>query len=288
MISAARCLPAYNLRIQFDCDSAVHLRIGFISAVRGVLKLKPMGLATIGLPCGSFVWMNAATSKPSETRPFGDEDLPYIATANKFLGGIYCLRVRIHDYTVYANFRSAKDSSSSMLTVAPADCSPSIFPVGTAMVLQVGVPTVLSIREEDHIYSSPCEEGILVRDLTLHLQIPCKCLRLLVCLFEASFIVGFRSASKLDGQLWSLQLQAISCLQQLVPGSAKQGFVHMLCYSLIIIIIYFIVCSNVLYLTGIVYIYMYVCMYERIYIYILIISTITPIRVPCKFGYIII
>ena len=57
-----------------------------ISAVRCILKLKPLALATIGLPCSSFVWINAATAKRSETNPFGNEELPHVSQGNKFLG----------------------------------------------------------------------------------------------------------------------------------------------------------------------------------------------------------
>ena len=61
-------------------------RVGFISAVRSTLKLKPLGLATIGLPCGSFVWINSATSKRTEDAPFGNELLEHVASGNKHLG----------------------------------------------------------------------------------------------------------------------------------------------------------------------------------------------------------
>ena len=56
-----------------------------MSAVRGVLKMSKLSLATIGVPCGSFVFMNAGTSRRSADSPFGREELPHVATANKHL-----------------------------------------------------------------------------------------------------------------------------------------------------------------------------------------------------------
>ncbi|CAE7611092.1 unnamed protein product [Symbiodinium sp. CCMP2592] len=89
---------------------------GFISAVRGILKLEPMGLATIGLPCGSFVWMNAATSKRSESSPFGNEELPYVAAANKISARV-CLLILL--LTARQSFFMLEQPSSSKLEHVP-------------------------------------------------------------------------------------------------------------------------------------------------------------------------
>ena len=50
--------------------------------------MRQLGLATIGLPCSSFVFMNAATAKRSNDNPFGDESLPHVQMGNLQLGRI--------------------------------------------------------------------------------------------------------------------------------------------------------------------------------------------------------
>lgn len=57
------------------------LRLGFCVAVLGVLKLLPDGLLTLGPPCGSFVFLNAATSGRSRSNPYGFPK-PYVETAS--------------------------------------------------------------------------------------------------------------------------------------------------------------------------------------------------------------
>lgn len=46
------------------------LRPGFFKAVQLVLQLREDGVATAGVPCHSFVWMNSATAVPSRSKPF--------------------------------------------------------------------------------------------------------------------------------------------------------------------------------------------------------------------------
>lgn len=76
--------------MQHRADDDICTPIGMISAVRCILKLKPLALATIGLPCSSFVWINAATAKRSETNPFGNEELPHVSQGNKIAARV-CL-----------------------------------------------------------------------------------------------------------------------------------------------------------------------------------------------------
>ena len=64
----------------------VYPRTGFISAVRSILKMKEGSLATIGVPCSSFIFLNSGTSRRSPELPLGREDLPYIDQANSTLG----------------------------------------------------------------------------------------------------------------------------------------------------------------------------------------------------------
>lgn len=54
-------------------------------ALQMVLKLKVGGLLIGGPPCGSFVWVNRATSKRSRARIFGDTTKSYVKAANTSL-----------------------------------------------------------------------------------------------------------------------------------------------------------------------------------------------------------
>lgn len=49
------------------------LRSGFAFAVLQTLRLKPDGLMSMGPPCSSYVWINAATHGRTKERPFGFE-----------------------------------------------------------------------------------------------------------------------------------------------------------------------------------------------------------------------
>ena len=53
-----------------------------LKAVQLCLQLRPDGLATAGVPCHSFVWVNSGTAQRTHDSPFGREDLDYIAAAN--------------------------------------------------------------------------------------------------------------------------------------------------------------------------------------------------------------
>jgi hypothetical protein len=56
-----------------------------VRALHGVLRVEEDWLLTAGLPCGSFVWINRATSRRSRENPFGDQARQYIKNANKIL-----------------------------------------------------------------------------------------------------------------------------------------------------------------------------------------------------------
>ena len=58
------------------------LRGGFAQAVLGVLRTRPDGLISLGPPCGSFVFINLATSQRSEDCPYGDETKSYVELAS--------------------------------------------------------------------------------------------------------------------------------------------------------------------------------------------------------------
>eukprot|EP00435_Cladocopium_sp_Y103_P071164 s317_g36.t2 len=55
---------------------------GFLQSIQYVLRLREGGLATAGPPCGSFVFLNLATSQRSKTRPFGGP-WAYVKRANQ-------------------------------------------------------------------------------------------------------------------------------------------------------------------------------------------------------------
>ena len=75
-------------------------RYGFLAATRAILKLKENALVTIGLPCSSYVFLNAGTSQRSADNPFGETSLEYIQAANKHPGNIKTLspssRIKCH------------------------------------------------------------------------------------------------------------------------------------------------------------------------------------------------
>lgn len=51
-----------------------------------VLRLKPKGLLVGGPPCGSWVWINRATSQRTKSRIFGNTSRGYVRDANTKLG----------------------------------------------------------------------------------------------------------------------------------------------------------------------------------------------------------
>lgn len=55
-------------------------------AILGVLRVKNDGLVTLGPPCGSFVWLNSATSGRRKDRPYGFEEKAYVEEASLTLG----------------------------------------------------------------------------------------------------------------------------------------------------------------------------------------------------------
>ena len=58
------------------------MRFGFANLVQKVLMIKEDGLASFGVPCSSFVWLNSATSKRAKDSPYGDCSKKYIRVAN--------------------------------------------------------------------------------------------------------------------------------------------------------------------------------------------------------------
>ena len=54
-------------------------------AILQVLRVKADGVITLGPPCSSFVWVNAATSGRRKGRPYGFEGKECVEQANMSL-----------------------------------------------------------------------------------------------------------------------------------------------------------------------------------------------------------
>ncbi|CAE7735606.1 RHM1, partial [Symbiodinium pilosum] len=89
---------------------------GFISAVRSILKMKEGSLATIGVPCSSFIFLNSGTSRRSPELPLGREDLPYIDQANSIAARVCLLLLLL---TVRKCYWLLEQPSSSMFEELP-------------------------------------------------------------------------------------------------------------------------------------------------------------------------
>lgn len=71
------------------CCYPPHLRWGLCSIIKNVLKIQPYGLLVGGPPCGSWVFINKATSRRSPRRIFGDCSRSYVRSANTNLDSIF-------------------------------------------------------------------------------------------------------------------------------------------------------------------------------------------------------
>lgn len=54
-------------------------------AIRLVLRLRRRGLLSLGPPCGSFVWVNLATSLRTLLEPYGDITKSHVSVGNVLL-----------------------------------------------------------------------------------------------------------------------------------------------------------------------------------------------------------
>lgn len=70
--------PLYSLYQSFFLR-----RSGMMKAVQLCLQMKEDGLCTAGVPCHSFVFMNAGTAQRTRELPFGREDHEYVEKANR-------------------------------------------------------------------------------------------------------------------------------------------------------------------------------------------------------------
>ena len=58
-------------------------RNGFLKLLQMALRVRQDGLATFGIPCGSYVFLNLPTHQRTPECPFGDESKEYVALANQ-------------------------------------------------------------------------------------------------------------------------------------------------------------------------------------------------------------
>ena len=75
-------LPITGNTIPISWNLLNILRCGFFAILAKILRLRRGALLMGGPPCGSFVWINRATSRRSITRLFGDCSKAYIRAAN--------------------------------------------------------------------------------------------------------------------------------------------------------------------------------------------------------------
>lgn len=68
-------------------------RSGFLKMLQGALRVRPDGLAAMGIPCGSYIFMNCPTHKRTAANPFGNEALPHVATANLSYPYFLCIQL---------------------------------------------------------------------------------------------------------------------------------------------------------------------------------------------------
>ena len=66
----------------FEMASCSFPRPGFLKSIQIMLRVREGGLATAGPPCGSFVYLNVATSGRSRTKPLGNPKRNYVRDAN--------------------------------------------------------------------------------------------------------------------------------------------------------------------------------------------------------------
>ncbi|CAE7379659.1 RHM1, partial [Symbiodinium pilosum] len=78
--------------------------------------MKPGSLATIGLPCSSFVFLNSGTSKRTPAAPLGREELGYIRRANSIAARV-CLLILL--LTARKCYWLVEQPSSSMFEEIP-------------------------------------------------------------------------------------------------------------------------------------------------------------------------
>ena len=85
-------LWTYHIAVKFGLGWWL-LRRGFYNILAKVLRLQPGALLVGGPPCGSWIWVNRATSKRSKQRIFGDVQKAYVKLANGIL--LWTVKLRV-------------------------------------------------------------------------------------------------------------------------------------------------------------------------------------------------
>ena len=65
--------------------------LGWLKAVKLVLRLKVGGLLWSGTPCSSWVFVNRGTSRRCADRPMGDASVPSVSTSNQIVARVCTL-----------------------------------------------------------------------------------------------------------------------------------------------------------------------------------------------------
>ena len=68
--------------MEHDALQNLGLILGFLNAVRLILRLKPRGLAWFGVPCNSFSYMPSSQHRRSWTTPYGNFAMPFVHQGN--------------------------------------------------------------------------------------------------------------------------------------------------------------------------------------------------------------
>ena len=128
-------------------------RWGFHIAVLQTLRLVEDGVLHLGPPCGSFVWINSATSGRSRDLPWGDESLDYVKEAS--------LHLVSNPLQHFSIFPRTKDLYACAAFDNLGHCEGSLRAVGAA----AKQPDEVSAGLQEDSKIDPERVGVLVGDL---------------------------------------------------------------------------------------------------------------------------
>ena len=84
-MTCSPCPELNFIRISASCTCMCEVhdpRTGMLKATQLCLQLKEDGICTAGIPCFSFVFLNAGTAQRTLENPLGREELEYIQKSN--------------------------------------------------------------------------------------------------------------------------------------------------------------------------------------------------------------
>ena len=59
--------------------------------LKDILRCRPDALVTAGIPCSSFIFLSAGSSKRTSSNPMGDQSQAFVAQANHIVGRVTLL-----------------------------------------------------------------------------------------------------------------------------------------------------------------------------------------------------